>query len=96
MTTPVVDPRRTPRSGATHKDTMVRAGQSSEKAAMIYQHSDNERQREVAAGLDGTAACSTRRSHQRASGALMVRHQPAGLDNKEPPGLRPGGFCWSG
>lgn len=40
------------RSGATLKDTMVRAGQSSEKAALIYQHSDVERQREVAAGLD--------------------------------------------
>jgi len=31
---------------------MVRAGQSSEKAALIYQHSDDERQREVAEGLD--------------------------------------------
>lgn len=40
------------RSGATLRDTMVRAGQSSEKAALIYQHSDEERQREVAAGLD--------------------------------------------
>ena len=40
------------RSGATLKDTMVRAGQSSEKAALIYQHSDEERQEEVAAGLD--------------------------------------------
>ena len=41
------------RSGATLKDTMVRAGQSSEKAAMIYQHSGHERQREVTSGLDG-------------------------------------------
>jgi integrase len=40
------------RSGATLKDTMVRAGQSSERAALIYQHSDDERQREVAAGLN--------------------------------------------
>ncbi|MFJ3128617.1 tyrosine-type recombinase/integrase [Streptomyces sp. NPDC086993] len=40
-------------SGATLKDTMVRAGQSSEKAALIYQHSDGERQREVASGIDG-------------------------------------------
>lgn len=31
---------------------MVRAGQSSEKTAMIYQHSDDERQREVAGGID--------------------------------------------
>ncbi|MFC7933564.1 tyrosine-type recombinase/integrase [Streptomyces cinereoruber] len=40
------------RSGATLKDTMVRAGQSTEKAALIYQHSDHDRQREVAGGLD--------------------------------------------
>ncbi|CDR08171.1 tyrosine-type recombinase/integrase [Streptomyces iranensis] len=39
-------------SGATLKDTMVRAGQSSEKAALIYQHSDEERQQEVAEGID--------------------------------------------
>lgn len=39
------------RSGATLKDTMVRAGQSSEKAALIYQHSDLDRQQEVAGGL---------------------------------------------
>ncbi|MFC9030524.1 tyrosine-type recombinase/integrase [Streptomyces arboris] len=42
----------TTRSGATLKDTMVRAGQSTERAALIYQHSDTDRQREVAAGLD--------------------------------------------
>ncbi|MFD8010680.1 tyrosine-type recombinase/integrase [Streptomyces sp. NPDC058955] len=40
------------RSGATLKDTMVRAGQSTEKAALIYQHSDHDRQKEVAGGLD--------------------------------------------
>lgn len=39
-------------SGGTLKDAMVRAGQSSEKAALIYQHSTLERQKEVAAGLD--------------------------------------------
>ncbi|WSA78069.1 site-specific integrase [Streptomyces sp. NBC_01799] len=39
-------------SGATLKDTMVRAGQSSERAALIYQHSNLERQREVANGID--------------------------------------------
>jgi hypothetical protein len=42
------------RSGATLKDTMVRAGQSSERAALIYQYSDDDRQQEVAAGLDAT------------------------------------------
>lgn len=40
----------TTRSGATLKDTMVRAGQSTERAALIYQHSDTDR--EVAADLD--------------------------------------------
>ncbi|GHI47294.1 hypothetical protein ScoT_34680 [Streptomyces albidoflavus] len=35
----------TTRSGATLKDTMVRAGQSNERAALIYQHSDTDRQR---------------------------------------------------
>jgi integrase len=39
-------------SGATLKDTMVRAGQSSEKAALIYQHSMLDRQRQVAAGIE--------------------------------------------
>jgi hypothetical protein len=39
-------------SGATLKDTMVRAGQSSERAALNYQHSNLERQREVADGID--------------------------------------------
>lgn len=42
----------TTQSGATLKDTMVRAGQSTEKAALIYQHSNRERQKEVVAGLD--------------------------------------------
>ncbi|MFI0905761.1 tyrosine-type recombinase/integrase [Streptomyces sioyaensis] len=42
----------TTRSGATLKDTMVRAGQSSEKAALFYQHSNLDRQKEVASGLD--------------------------------------------
>lgn len=34
---------------------MVRAGQSSERAAPIYQHSDRERQKELAAGIDARA-----------------------------------------
>ena len=51
------------RSGATLKDTMVRAGQSSEKAALIYQHSDEERQREVAAGLDDLVRAERAKHH---------------------------------
>ncbi|MFB7555642.1 tyrosine-type recombinase/integrase [Streptomyces brevispora] len=52
-------------SGATLKDTMVRAGQSSEKAALIYQHSDDVRQQEVAGGIDA----KVRRLRGRATGA---------------------------
>ncbi len=43
------------RSGATLKDTMVRAGQSSEKAALIYQHSDLSDSRRSRAGW--TTSC---------------------------------------
>ncbi len=62
------------RSGATLKDTMVRAGQSSEKAAMIYQHSEQERQREVAGMLD--------RSVRKARGAVARKpdDQASGTD----------------
>ncbi|MFE5031890.1 tyrosine-type recombinase/integrase [Streptomyces sp. NPDC056683] len=52
------------RSGATLKDTMVRAGQSSEKAAMIYQHSDHDRQQEVAAGLDSMVRAERAKHHK--------------------------------
>ncbi|MFF4760021.1 replication initiator [Streptomyces sp. NPDC001292] len=51
------------RSGATLRDTMVQAGQSSEKAALIYQHSDEERQREVAAGLDDLVRAERTKRH---------------------------------
>ncbi len=65
------------RSGATLKDTMVRAGQSSEKAALIYQHSDEERQEEVAAGLDATVrkarAAAARKAAGRRSGTDLAR-----------------------
>ncbi|MGK5532109.1 tyrosine-type recombinase/integrase [Streptomyces sp. URMC 129] len=58
-------------SGATLKDTMVRAGQSSEKAAMIYQHSNHERQREVAAGIN--ARVEAQRAAAGASGTDLAR-----------------------
>ena len=57
------------RSGATLKDTMVRAGQSSERAALIYQHSPLARQKEIAAALD--ARVKTERD--KSSGADLVR-----------------------
>lgn len=52
-------------SGATLKDTMVRAGQSSEKAALIYQHSDDERQQEVAEGIDAKVRQRRRQTAER-------------------------------
>lgn len=65
------------RSGATLRDTMVRAGQSSEKAALIYQHSDHERQKEVAGGLDGMVRAARQKAAEQAvqesSGAQVVR-----------------------
>ncbi|GAA1506505.1 site-specific integrase [Streptomyces albidochromogenes] len=61
------------RSGATLKDTMVRAGQSSEKAALIYQHSDFERQQEVASGLDDLVRAARKKADRGPSGADLVR-----------------------
>jgi integrase len=61
------------RSGATLKDTMVRAGQSSERAALIYQHSDLERQQEVAGGLDDLVRAERRKAAEGPSGADLVQ-----------------------
>ncbi|MFE7237463.1 tyrosine-type recombinase/integrase [Streptomyces sp. NPDC057580] len=63
----------TTRSGATLKDAMVRAGQSTERAALIYQHSDLERQREVAAGLDQLVRARREAVDDQASGTDMAR-----------------------
>lgn len=63
----------TTRSGATLKDTMVRAGQSTERAALIYQHSDVERQREVAAGLDRLVRQRRNAVDDQASGTDVAR-----------------------
>lgn len=51
------------RSGATLRDTVVRAGQSSEEAALIHRHSDEERQREVTAGLDDLVRAERAKHH---------------------------------
>ncbi|MFF3495885.1 tyrosine-type recombinase/integrase [Streptomyces sp. NPDC002795] len=65
------------RSGATLKDTMVRAGQSSEKAAMIYQHSEEGRQQEVAGMLDRSVRRArkavARKPDDQASGTDVAR-----------------------
>lgn len=59
---------------------MVRAGQSSERAALIYQHSTLERQKEVAAGIDARVAADREaantageKSHDQASGTDLAR-----------------------
>ncbi|MZE56669.1 tyrosine-type recombinase/integrase [Streptomyces sp. SID5770] len=65
------------RSGATLKDTMVRAGQSTEKAALIYQHSDHDRQKEVAGGLDRMVQAAREKAREErekgAGGAEVVQ-----------------------
>ncbi|EST26293.1 hypothetical protein N566_24110 [Streptomycetaceae bacterium MP113-05] len=55
-------------SGATLKGTMVRAGQSSERAALIYQHSNAERQKEVAGGIDARVRAERARIAEKAEG----------------------------
>ncbi|MBB1246543.1 integrase [Streptomyces durbertensis] len=67
-------------SGATLKDAMVRAGQSSERAALIYQHSNRQRQREIANALDGKVreereAETRKRQAQSPSGTERAREQ---------------------
>lgn len=52
---------------------MVRAGQSSEKAALIYQHSDLERQKDVAAGLDQLVRAQRKAADDQASGTDLAR-----------------------
>ncbi|MGK3107684.1 tyrosine-type recombinase/integrase [Streptomyces sp. WAC05858] len=59
-------------SGATLKDTMVRAGQSSERAALIYQHSNLDRQKEIAAALDARVRAQ-REAAQQPSGTQRAR-----------------------
>lgn len=58
----------TTRSGATLKDTMVRAGQSNDRAAPNYRHSDLERQCGVAAGLDQLVRARREAADDRVSG----------------------------
>ncbi|WP_268245614.1 tyrosine-type recombinase/integrase [Planomonospora parontospora] len=55
-------------AGASIRELMERMGHSSTRAEMIYQHSTDERQREVARKLDGLArgALGERSGTQRA------------------------------
>ncbi|MFC8278446.1 hypothetical protein ACFUJR_39265 [Streptomyces sp. NPDC057271] len=55
----------------------MRGGQSTEKAALIYQHSDHERQKEVAGGRDQMVRAARERAREQqkegAGGAQVVR-----------------------
>ncbi len=59
-------------TGAKLKDLMVRAGQSSERAQLIYQHSTAKHQRSLARGIDAEVRERLRQSasdHRRADEA---------------------------
>jgi integrase len=51
-------------SGASTRELMHRMGQSSMRAALIYQHATSERDREIADGMDRRIAKQTRRSRK--------------------------------
>ncbi|WP_423247292.1 hypothetical protein [Streptomyces decoyicus] len=76
--------------------TPADAGESSEKAALIYQHSDLARQQEVASGLDNLVQAARSKTAQKPSGADPVRDACTGPDNEKGPGRRPGPQLWSG
>lgn len=59
----------------------MRAGQSSQKAALIYQHSDDDRQQEATAGLDATV----RRARQEVQEAAAVPVVAAPGENTDDP-----------
>ncbi|GLX96773.1 tyrosine-type recombinase/integrase [Herbidospora sp. NBRC 101105] len=56
-------------AGASTRDLMKRMGHSSSRAALIYQHSTDERQREIADKLDDLA----RRAQEKPSGTQRAR-----------------------
>ncbi|WP_326611199.1 site-specific integrase [Streptomyces scopuliridis] len=59
-------------TGAKLKDLMVRAGQSSEKAQLIYQHSTKEHQRRLAADIDHDVRRQTEPTQQSGSGRATI------------------------
>ncbi|MFJ2216152.1 hypothetical protein ACIQVO_33150 [Streptomyces sp. NPDC101062] len=73
------------------KDAMVRAGRSAGRAALLYQHSDFERRREVAAGLDQLVRGRREAADNQASGAVWHGTLELGQTTKKPPAAT-GGF----
>ncbi len=73
-------------TGAELKGLMVRAGQPSERAQLIYQHATKEHQRRLAAGIDAIARLQrvpADRGHSGLSGAARTHVSPL-------PALAPG------
>ncbi|GBQ00709.1 hypothetical protein SSP531S_21280 [Streptomyces spongiicola] len=63
---------------------------------LIYQHSDPERQQEVAGGLDKSVRAARQEGRDQPSGADPVRDAQRGPDNDKAPGRWPGASVWSG
>ena len=72
----------TARTGATLKEIMARLGQSSTRAAMIYQHATSERDQEIAMALNLMIA-------EARSAAQDVAEQPDRPGDQGGPGLAP-------
>ncbi|WP_407699329.1 integrase [Streptomyces alkaliphilus] len=66
-----------PRRHGTYGDTMVRAGQSTERAALIHRHSNRERQREIADALDAKVRAEREAAALRACGERLSGTQRA-------------------
>ncbi len=67
--------------GASLRDVMVRMGHASTRAALIYQHADRDRERNIAAGLsraitDGLADANGHVAGTEAPGALAQAPEP--------------------
>jgi len=54
-------------TGASTRDLMHRMGHASMRAALLYQHANSERDREIAAGMDRRIARETARKRKKAS-----------------------------
>jgi integrase len=66
----------TAQSGATLKEIMARLGHSSTRAAMIYQHSTDERDRQIADALNAMIEGARRQSEQPSSAITRTGEMP--------------------
>ena len=77
-------------TGAKLKDLMVRAGQSSERAQLIYQHSTVKHQRRLAQGIDAEVRAQLREAA--ATGRMPTRHKS--LVSTRGPAVKLGRSLW--